>query len=65
MDCNRFVAKIHNRYFAEWTKMLILWHHDRRLKFALFPLVKAKTTPSPMQIESDGMMVWVMAGLPV
>lgn len=55
----RLSAKIRNRYFAEWTKMLILCHHDRRLKFALFPIVKAMNDAKTMQVESDGMMVRV------
>jgi hypothetical protein len=55
----RLSAKIRNRYFAEWTKMLILCHHDRRLKFALYPIVKAMNDAKSMQVESDGMMVRV------
>ncbi|KJS88097.1 hypothetical protein [Peptococcaceae bacterium BICA1-8] len=55
----RLAAKIKNRYFAEWTKMLILCYHDRRLKFALFPVIKAMNDAKSMQIESDGMMVRV------
>ena len=55
----RLSAKIKNRYFAEWVKMLILCHHDRRLKFALFPIIKAMNDAKAMQIESDGMMVRV------
>jgi len=56
---HRLSAKIRNRYFAEWTKMLILCHHDRRLKFALFPVVKAMNDAKSMQVESNGMMVRV------
>jgi hypothetical protein len=37
----RLSAKIKNRYFSEWVKTLILCHQDRRLKFALFPIIKA------------------------
>ncbi|MEW8985800.1 MAG: hypothetical protein AB2401_02105 [Bacillus sp. (in: firmicutes)] len=55
----RLEAKIKNRYFAEWVKTLILCHHDRRLKFALFPIIKAMNDAKSMQIESDGMMVRV------
>lgn len=55
----RLAAKIKNRYFAEWVKMLILCCHDRRLKFALFPIIKAMNDAKSMQIESDGMMVRV------
>lgn len=55
----RLSAKIKNRYFTEWVKTLILCHHDRRLKFALFPVVKAMNDAKSMQIESDGMMVRV------
>jgi len=55
----RLVAKIKNRYFAEWTKMLILCYHDRRLKFALFPIIKAMNDAKAMQIESDSMMMRV------
>lgn len=55
----RLSAKIKNRYFAEWIKTLILCHHDRRLKFALFPIIKAMNDAKSMQIESDGMMVRV------
>lgn len=55
----RLSAKIKNRYFAEWIKTLILCHHDRRLKFALFPIIKAMNDAKAMQIESDGMMVRV------
>lgn len=55
----RLAAKIKNRYFAEWVKMLILCYHDRRLKFALFPIIKAMNDAKSMQIESDGMMVRV------
>lgn len=55
----RLAAKIKNRYFAEWGKMLILCHRDRRLKFALFPIIKAMNDAKSMQTESDGMMVRV------
>jgi hypothetical protein len=55
----RLSAKIKNRYFSEWTKTLILCHQDRRLKFALFPIVKAMNDAKAMQTESDGMMVRV------
>lgn len=55
----RLSAKIKNRYFTEWVKTLILCHHDRRLKFALFPIIKAMNDAKSMQIESDGMMVRV------
>jgi hypothetical protein len=55
----RLSAKIKNRYFTEWVKTLILCHHDRRLKFALFPVIKAMNDAKSMQIESDGMMVRV------
>jgi hypothetical protein len=55
----RLSAKIKNRYFSEWVKTLILCHHDRRLKFALFPIIKAMNDAKSMQIESDGMMVRV------
>ncbi len=55
----RLAAKIKNRYFSEWVKTLVLCHNDRRLKFALFPIVKAMNDAKTMQIESDGMMVRV------
>lgn len=55
----RLSAKIKNRYFAEWIKMLILCYHDRRLKFALFPVIKSMNDAKAMQIESDSMMVRV------
>jgi len=55
----RLSAKIKNRYFAEWVKMLILCYNDRRLKFALFPVIAAMNDAKSMQIESDGMMVRV------
>ena len=55
----RLSAKIKNRYFTEWVKTLFLCHHDRRLKFALFPVIKAMNDAKSMQIESDGMMVRV------
>lgn len=55
----RLSAKIKNRYFTEWVKTLILCHKDRRLKFALFPIIKAMNDAKSMQIESDGMMVQV------
>lgn len=55
----RLSAKIKNRYFTEWVKTLILCHYDRRLKFALFPVIKAMNDAKSMQIESDGMMVRV------
>jgi hypothetical protein len=55
----RLSAKIKNRYFAEWVKTLILCYHDRRLKFALFPVIRAMNDAKSMQIESDGMMVKV------
>lgn len=55
----RLSAKIKNRYFAEWVKMLILCYHDRRLKFALFPVIKSMNDAKAMQIESDSMMVRV------
>ena len=56
----RLAAKIKNRYFAEWVKMLILCYRDRRLKFALFPVIKSMNDAKAMQIESDSMMtrVW-------
>jgi len=56
----RLSAKINNRYFNEWVKMLILCYHDRRLKFALFPVIKSMNDTKTMQIESDSMMakVW-------
>lgn len=55
----RLAAKMKNRFFAEWVKMLILCHHDRRLKFALFPVIKSMNDAKTMQIESDSMMVRV------
>lgn len=55
----RLEAKIKNRYFSEWVKTLILCYNDRRLKFALFPIIKAMNDAKSMQIESDGMMVRV------
>lgn len=55
----RLSAKIRNRYFNEWVKTLILCHQDRRLKFALFPIIRAMNDAKSMQIESDGMMVRV------
>lgn len=55
----RLSAKIKNHYFSEWVKTLILCHQDRRLKFALFPIVKAMNDAKSMQVESDGMMVRV------
>lgn len=55
----RLSAKIKNRYFSEWVKTLILCHQDRRLKFALFPIIKAMNDAKAMQTESDGMMVRV------
>jgi len=55
----RLAAKVKNRYFTEWGKTLILCHHDRRLKFALFPIIKAMNDAKSMQIESDSMMVKV------
>lgn len=56
----RLSAKIKNRYFSEWVKMLILCYRDRRLKFALFPVIKSMNDAKAMQIESDSMMtrVW-------
>jgi len=56
----RLSAKINNRYFAEWVKMLILCNHDRRLKFALFPVIKSMNDAKTMQLENDNMMtkVW-------
>ena len=40
--------------------MLILCNRDRRLKFALFPIIKSMNDAKSMQIESDSMMtrVW-------
>lgn len=55
----RLSAKIRNRYFSEWVKTLVLCHQDRRLKFALFPIIRAMNDAKSMQIESDGMMVRV------
>lgn len=55
----RLSAKIKNRYFSEWVKTLILCHQDRRLKFALFPIIRAMNDAKSMQIESDGMMIRV------
>ena len=56
----RLSAKIKNRYFSEWVKMLILCYRDRWLKFALFPVIKSMNDAKVMQIESDSMMtrVW-------
>lgn len=56
----RLSAKIKNRYFSEWVKMLILCYRDRRLKFALFPVIKSMNDAKAMQIENDSMMsrVW-------
>ena len=56
---HRLAVKIKNRYFSEWVKTLILCHQDRRLKFALFPIIKAMNDAKSMQIESDGMMIRV------
>ena len=55
----RLMAKIKNRYFSEWIKMLVLCYHDRRLKFALFPIIQSMNDAKTMQIESDSMMVRV------
>lgn len=55
----RLSSKVKNRYFTEWVKTLILCYHDRRLKFALFPIIKAMNDAKSMQIESDSMMVRV------
>lgn len=55
----RLSAKIRNRYFSEWVKTLVLCHQDRRLKFALFPIIRAMNDAKTMQIENDGMMVRV------
>ena len=52
-------AKIGNRYFSEWVKMLVLCHHDRRLKFALYPVIKAMNDAKSMQLESDTQMLQV------
>jgi len=52
-------AKIDNRYFSEWVKMLVLCHHDRRLKFALYPVIKAMNDAKSMQLESDTQMLQV------
>jgi low affinity Fe/Cu permease len=40
--------------------MLIFCYRDRRLKFALFPVIKSMNDAKAMQIESDSMMarVW-------
>ena len=55
----RLSAKIRNSYFNDWVKTLILCNQDRRLKFALFPIIRAMNDGKSMQIESDGMMVRV------
>jgi len=39
--------------------MLILCYHDRRLKFALFPVIKSMNDAKTMQVEHDSMMVRV------
>lgn len=52
-------TKIGNRYFTEWIKMLVLCHHDRRLKFALYPVIKAMNDAKSMQLESDTQMLQV------
>ena len=55
----RLAAKVRNRYATEWIKTLILCHKDRRLKFALFPIIRAMNDAKALQVESDGMMVRV------
>lgn len=52
-------TKMGNRYFTEWIKMLVLCHHDRRLKFALYPVIKAMNDAKSMQLESDTQMLQV------
>lgn len=49
-------AKIANPFFDQWIKMLILCHQDRRLKFALPPVIDAMNDAKSMQIESDALM---------
>ena len=49
-------AKINNTYFSQWIKMLILCHQDRRLKFALAPVIDAMNDAKGMQLESDTQM---------
>ena len=48
--------KINNKHFYEWVKVLILCSKDRRLKFALQPVVDAMGDEKRMQIESDTQM---------
>ncbi|MDD4566115.1 MAG: hypothetical protein PHE79_11660 [Eubacteriales bacterium] len=48
--------KINNKHFYEWVKVLILCSKDRRLKFALQPIVDAMGDEKRMQIESDTLM---------
>jgi hypothetical protein len=59
MDCIGWQLKLKTGTLTEWVKTLILCHHDRRLKFALFPIIKAMNDAKSMQIESDSMMVKV------
>lgn len=49
-------GKIDNKHFYEWVKVLVLCSQDRRLKFALQPVVDAMNDEKLMQIESDTQM---------
>jgi hypothetical protein len=49
-------AKVNNRYFRQWLDMLTLCCEDRRLKFALMPIIDAMNDAKGMQIESDSLM---------
>ena len=52
--------KVHNPYFAQWIKMLMLCHNDRRLKFSLRPIIDSMTDAKHSRIEHETVMslIW-------
>jgi hypothetical protein len=49
--------KIHNPYFSQWVKMLIMCHSDRRLKFSLRPIIDSMTDAKYIQMEHETVMM--------
>lgn len=49
--------KVSNHYFTQWVKMLILCHHDRRLKFALRPIIDSMNDAKSIQMENETVMM--------
>lgn len=49
--------KIQNQYFTQWVKMLMLCNNDRRLKFALRPILDTMNDAKSIAIENETMMM--------